>query len=114
MTPREYGPNGKVALGAPFNHGVLLAEYHADKIAKNKLSHIASDNNAVMSCPACAMTGVHCCGATRPMGYDEPVIGSTGKCLDMPMQMSVDNVLRLYTDAENIERQVVQAQANAM
>lgn len=105
--------NGKLSLGEPFTHGVLLLEYDADKIAKNKLAGFASDNNAVMSCPACAMTGVQCCGAMRAMGYHEPVIGSTGKCKGEPMQMNVNAERRRFTHAENMERQTMQAQANA-
>lgn len=113
MTPTVIGPDGLVTRGIPFTHGVILLAYHADRMARIDLAQCNCANNSKMPCQFCCLTTVWLNGTSRQLGYDDPVVCSTGKCAGLPMKMGVNKLSLHYTDVEHMARGYVQAQANA-
>lgn len=105
IEPVTIQPNGRIIRGLAFIHGFLLCAYHCDRMARIKLAAFDAYNNSLMACQWCAMTGQKLCGASRQLGYDIPVVGTTGKCFDKPMKMGVADEDRNYTPKEQKKRQ---------
>lgn len=99
-------PDGSIIRGLAFIHGFILCGYFCDRMARVKLAAFDAYNNSLMACQWCAMTGQNLCGASRQLGYDIPVIGTTGKCVNEPMKFGVEDEKRQYLHKEQRDRQV--------